>query len=254
VDVWTSQTELDGVVTQVSQLLSVPRQCLNINATSKGLVAGSLSFLDPQRKLIDCQTPTGILIPNEVDQLSDLRSNARCILVVEKDSTFQKLIDEQIHHFIGPCILITGKGYPDVTTRRFIRRLWDDLKLPPLALMDADPHGISIMAVYRFGSQHLEDMEHLATPQMRWLGIHPTDIETLKLPIESKLALTRCDRSLIDSMAKRPTFTQNQLLHEQLEKQRQLDCKVEIQGLTKVHCQFLTRSYLPSKMQCSSWL
>ena len=49
----------------------------------------------------------GILIPNEVDQLSDLRSNARCILVVEKDSTFQKLIDEQIHHFIGPCILIT---------------------------------------------------------------------------------------------------------------------------------------------------
>lgn len=46
-----------------------------------------------------------------------------------------------------------GKGYPDVNTRRFLRRLWDELQLPPLALVDADPHGISIHCVYRFGSQ-----------------------------------------------------------------------------------------------------
>jgi DNA topoisomerase VI subunit A len=49
-----------------------------------------------------------------------------------------------------------GKGYPDVNTRRFLRRLWDELQLPPLALVDADPHGISILAVYRFGSQVCE--------------------------------------------------------------------------------------------------
>jgi meiotic recombination protein SPO11 len=46
-----------------------------------------------------------------------------------------------------------GKGYPDVNTRRFLRRLWDELQLPPLGLMDSDPHGISIFLVYRFGSQ-----------------------------------------------------------------------------------------------------
>lgn len=125
--------------------------------------------------LFVCWT-AGILIPNEVDRITDLRSDARCVLVVEKDCTFQKLIDHRIQHFIGPCILITvrisisrsrshlyaffaqqGKGYPDVTTRRFVRKLWDDLKLPPLALVDADPHGVSIMAVYRFGSQVLDD-------------------------------------------------------------------------------------------------
>ena len=62
----------------------------------------------------------------------------------------------------------------------------------------------------------MEDMEHLATPQMRWLGIHPSDVDTLKLPIDAKLALTNRDRSLIDSMAKRTFFTDNQLLHEQV--------------------------------------
>lgn len=137
----------------------------------------------------------GILIPNDVEKLSQFRSDGLLILVVEKDSTFQKLIDDKIERFIGNCILITvsdslkcvssaivfgsgcfliksfdfsmilllidglpyrahkGKGYPDVNTRRFLRRLWDELQLPPLALVDADPHGISIHCVYRFGSQ-----------------------------------------------------------------------------------------------------
>ena len=50
---------------------------------------------------------TGILIPNDVEGLSQLRSKANCLLVIEKDCTFQKLIDERIDQFIGPCILIT---------------------------------------------------------------------------------------------------------------------------------------------------
>lgn len=41
-----------------------------------------------------------------------------------------------------PCILVTGKGQPDVGTRLFLRRLWADLKIPVLALVDADPFGL----------------------------------------------------------------------------------------------------------------
>lgn len=50
---------------------------------------------------------SGILIPNDVDKLSQFRSKAFCVLVVEKDSTFQKLLDDKIERFIGDCILIT---------------------------------------------------------------------------------------------------------------------------------------------------
>lgn len=61
--------------------------------------------------------------------------------------------DESIIDTVYKLWLLKGKGYPDVNTRRFLRRLWDELQLPALALVDADPHGISILAVYRFGSQ-----------------------------------------------------------------------------------------------------
>nr|SVE85633.1 EOG090X09ZG [Daphnia pulicaria] len=254
VSLWGSQPVLDSMVTQMTKLLNIPRCCLNIGATSKGLVAGSLNFLDGDGKLIDCQTPTGILIPNDVEKLSQFRSKAHLVLVVEKDSTFQKLIDDKIERFIGDCILITGKGYPDVNTRRFLRRLWDELQLPPLALVDADPHGISILAVYRFGSQNLEDIEHLSTPQLRYIGLQPSDIEALQIPDEAKLPLTQRDRSLVDTLASRPFITQNQLLHDQLLRLRRLDCKVEIQGLTKIHPQFLSRTYLPAKIQSMSWM
>lgn len=49
----------------------------------------------------------GILIPNDIENLSQFRTRASFILVVEKDSTFQKLIDDKIERFIGDCILIT---------------------------------------------------------------------------------------------------------------------------------------------------
>nr|SVE69937.1 EOG090X09ZG [Eubosmina coregoni] len=255
VALWGNQTVLDEAVTQLTRLLSLPRRCININATSKGLVAGCLTFVDANDKLVDCQTPTGILIPNDVDKLSQFRSKAFCVLVVEKDSTFQKLLDDKIERFIGDCILITGKGYPDVNTRRFLRRLWDELQLPPLGLMDSDPHGISIFLVYRFGSQNLEDMEHLATPQLRYIGLQPRDIERLRLPDECRLPLTQRDRSLIDSLSARPFVIQQPLLRQQvLQILRQMDCKVEIQGLTRLHPQYLSRTYLPAKIQSRSWI
>ena len=144
-----------------------------------------------------------------------------------------------------------GKGYPDVNTRRFLRRLWDELQLPPLGLMDSDPHGISIFLVYRFGSQvyirhctathrstlcdrcwifiafvfaflrcipfqNLEDMEHLATPQLRYIGLQPRDVGRLRLPDDARLPLTQRDRSLIDSLSARPFVIQQPLLLQQV--------------------------------------
>lgn len=50
---------------------------------------------------------TGMLIPGNVDELSQFRTTASLVLVVEKDSTFQKLIDDKIERFIGDCILLT---------------------------------------------------------------------------------------------------------------------------------------------------
>jgi DNA topoisomerase VI subunit A len=50
------------------------------------------------------------------------------------------------------CCFLQGKGFPDVATRLLVRLLWKFLGVPVLVLVDADPHGVEIMCVYRFGS------------------------------------------------------------------------------------------------------
>ena len=38
---------------------------------------------------------------------------------------------------------LQAKGFPDINTRIFLKKIWENLKIPILALMDADPHGMS---------------------------------------------------------------------------------------------------------------
>lgn len=59
----------------------------------------------------------------------------------------------------------------------------------------------------------------MSTPQLRFIGLQPSDIEPLHIPDEAKLPLTQRDRSLIDSLTQRPSVTENQLLHEQVRNQ-----------------------------------
>jgi len=48
-----------------------------------------------------------VLIPQDVHRVVRLESIARFVLLVEKDATFQKLLDEGILDRLGPCVLIT---------------------------------------------------------------------------------------------------------------------------------------------------
>lgn len=48
--------------------------------------------------------------------------------------------------------IFQGKGFPDINTRLFVKQLSCKLNIPMLALVDANPFGIEIMCVYRFGS------------------------------------------------------------------------------------------------------
>lgn len=53
-----------------------------------------------------------------------------------------------------PCIVITGKGQPDVATRLFVKRLKTDLKIPILGLFDSDPWGTNNRLQYTWGPVH----------------------------------------------------------------------------------------------------
>lgn len=110
----------------------------------------------------------GKAIPPNVDKVEDMRSDAQFILLVEKDAAFMRLAEDRFYNKY-PCIIITGKGQPDVATRcgtavfggvvqsvashcaprhirfthsLFLKKAKTELRVPVLGLVDSDPSGL----------------------------------------------------------------------------------------------------------------
>ncbi|KAL0000579.1 hypothetical protein SO802_014360 [Lithocarpus litseifolius] len=134
---------------------------------------------------------------------SDIISVADYILVVEKESVFERLANDQFCN-ANRCIVITGRGYPDIPTRRFLRLLIEKLCLPTYCLVDCDPYGFDILTTYRFGSMQMAyDAKQLRCPEVCWLGVFPSDSEKYCLPQQCFLPLTAEDKKKAEAMLNR---------------------------------------------------
>nr|CAD7445513.1 unnamed protein product [Timema bartmani] len=197
-------------------------------------------------KTTRCDQLVGLLIPQNVTNIVRVETTAKFVLIVEKDATFQKLIAEDFLKLLGPCILITGKGFPDMNTRLLVRRLWETFGLPTFVLTDADPHGIEIMCVYRFGSLRMcHEAEFLATPAVRWLGVHPRDVETLGMDASP---LSRTDKNKLRHLSERPYTLADARLSGQVDLQLESGVKAEIEGMAHFSQCYLTDSYIPTQI------
>ena len=158
------------------------------------MVIGRVSFREAG-DLIDC-TKMGIggkAIPPYIDQITDIQSDAEFILLVEKNAVFTRLSEDRFYNKF-PCIMITGKGQPDVATRLFLRRMRDTLRIPVLGLVDADPYGLKILSVYMSGSKSMSyDSANLTTPDIKWLGVRPSDLSKLNIPDQCRLPMSASD-------------------------------------------------------------
>jgi hypothetical protein len=63
-----------------------------------------------------------------------IESDARCILVIEKEGVYTRLSEDKFFLNYLPCILVTGKGFPDIATRRWVRTMQKTLKIPVYGL------------------------------------------------------------------------------------------------------------------------
>ncbi|XP_064599336.1 LOW QUALITY PROTEIN: meiotic recombination protein SPO11-like [Liolophura sinensis] len=252
---FNSQSVVDNIVANISCMLAIPRWELHVLATSKGCVAGDLRFQDTDGNYFDCAATAGLLIPSHVNGIRNLDSQAKFILIVEKDATFQKLIDDDFCHRLHPCILITGKGFPDINTRLLLRKLWEEFAIPIFALVDADPHGMEIMAVYRYGSLALAyESHHLTVPAVRWLGVFPSDITRFKIPKNMLIPVTVADKNKARELLVRPYVISNQIWYHEIQVILQSGVKAEIQCLTGVSPRFLSDIYIPGKLQQGGWI
>ncbi|KAL0207349.1 hypothetical protein P9112_011977 [Eukaryota sp. TZLM1-RC] len=255
VKLFQEQTTSDDMLDDCACLLGVTRTSLHVVASEKGVVVGRLQYTengDP----IDCSRmgTGGKAIPPFIDQVTNLQSDARFILLVEKDAAFMRLAEDRFYNRF-PCIIITAKGQPDVATRLFLAKLKETLQIPILGLFDSDPYGLKILSVYMSGSKNMSyDSAHLTTPDIKWLGVLPSDLDKYGIPSQCRLSMTDKDIKTGKELLEEDFIKRNPKWVKELSLMIKKKEKAEIQALSTFGFQYLTQEYLPRKIQDADWI
>lgn len=253
-----STKKLDVVLDDICCLVGCSRVHLRILSQPKGIVFGPLRFRVGDGSTIDCMSKKdGILLPSGQEPITFLESDAQFILVLEKDSVLQKILNQKEGlEFIEryKAVLVTGRGYPDISTRAFLNFLWYKLSIPVLAVTDADPHGLEIVCSYKFGCyKTAHESPGLALPHMKWLGLLPGDVNRLSLPESKTIPQGQRDIRKINSLMTRPYLKSRPLWIKQLQIMRDSTRKAELESLDTTG-EYLVKTYLPNKLRSASWL
>lgn len=248
-DLFREQKFSDKAVEYACGLLEIPRNRLNILAAGKGLVAGNIVFSENGGS-----TDVGnriVKVPFDVECIAELRVQAEFVLVVEKDTVLNRLVQEGVFEVFN-MVAVTGCGYPDLGTREFLRRIVNEYSwIPVFILTDFDPHGFKILCTYTFGSTAMcSECDSLALPFSHWLGVHSS--EGFKaLPLGSS------DRKLLEKLLVLPQLNmpldsyQNKrfrMWKMQLEEMKQTDCKYEIESIGSL------KEYIINKLTQGCWI
>ncbi|MCK4844050.1 MAG: hypothetical protein KAS95_00070 [Candidatus Heimdallarchaeota archaeon] len=252
VNAFEKQSNSDTLIEDLGAMLQVTRSSLNVSASSKGIVIGRLSFKE-KGDFIDCKAiGSGKSISPNIDDIENMESDAEFCIVVEKDAIFNRLAEDHFYDYV-PSILVTAKGQPDMATRQFLKKINDELKLPIIAIMDADPYGFEIMRVYSVGSKALSfESTHLAVPNIKWLGLLPTDLEPdsgFDIPRHALIRMTSKDIHRSKLMLEEEFVKRKPRWRNQLQTLLNGGYKAEIQALNARDPQFITTHYLPSKLE-----
>jgi meiotic recombination protein SPO11 len=153
---------------------------------------------------------------------------------------------------------LQAKGYPDIASRTFLRRVADQAPhLPMFAMVDLDPDGIAILSTYKYGSYRLahedmapKDSTGLTLPNIRWLGVKrhhisqspmvETDVKASTIPeLQGLMKLTARDRTKAMRMLEWDLCTVDGLEQEwrhELQTMLMLNTKAEMQIMDELPC------------------
>jgi DNA topoisomerase-6 subunit A len=131
------------------------------------------------------------------------------------------------------------------STRRFIKRLNEEMNLPVIVFTDGDPWSFRIFASVAYGAiktAHIS--EYLATPSAQFIGITATDIMHYNLPTDK---LTDMDVRALNAELNDPRFA-DRYWKDEIETMLKLNKKAEQQALAKYGLDFVTDKYMPDKL------
>ena len=260
-----SQRECDGAILDVAKMLGVSRVSLGLSASPKGWFCGSLEITrrgtlpcgkDISGKIDGTALPSvqGLPITKEWTERDDKgrtedgveilvsSKDARLIVVIEKEGVYNRLSEERIFDRF-PCILVTGKGFPDLATRALVHALHHELELPVVGICDCNPFGVSVLALYCYAGERMGvDGRMRYSVPIEWIGLRPSDVDGLKsdLPDTVFQKLTALDRKRIASLLDTDSFLREGD-GEEIQLMRERGYKLELEALYWLGCDFMAK-------------
>ena len=249
---FTSQDESNSLAEDLEIVTGCMREDFKLRPEEDGArVIGDLTLTETdrkgKRKRINCRDDvgdSGYGIPYNVEKVELNSTGAQFIMAIETGGMFDRLVENGFDEDYN-SILVHLKGQPARSTRRFTKRLSEELDIPVLVFTDGDPWSFRIFASVAYGAiktAHISD--YLATPNANYIGITASDIEQFKLPTDK---LTEVDIRALRAELKDPRFS-DQFWQDEIQLMLELNKKAEQQALAKYGLDFVTAEYLPSKL------
>jgi DNA topoisomerase VI subunit A len=216
-------------------------------------VIGDLTIKENNRKgvvkKINCKDDVGdggysLPFNVEKEKIEFVSTNAKFVIAIECGGMVDRLAENNFDED-HDAILLHLKGQPARSTRRFLKRITEELKLPVVVFTDGDPWSFRIYASVAFGAiktAHLSS--YLATPSAEFLGVSASDIENYDLPSDK---LSEQDVRALQAELTDPRFATAEWRAE-IELMLKNGKKAEQQSLAKYGLNYVTEHYLPEKL------
>jgi len=251
---FNSQDESDKLAEDLEIITKKLREDFKLRPEEDGArVIGDIVIEEVTRKgekrRIHCQDDVGDAgygIPYNVEKekIRFVEVNADKVIAVETGGMFDRLVENRFDEKSN-SILVHLKGQPARSTRRFLKRLNEELNLPVIVFTDGDPWSYRIYASVAYGAiktAHIS--EYLATPSAQFLGVTPSDILNYDLPSDE---LTQEDINALKAELSDPRFQDDFWINE-IKLQLEINKKAEQQALAKHGLDYVTDVYLPEKL------
>jgi DNA topoisomerase-6 subunit A len=249
-----SEDESNLLIEDLEVLCERLREDFRLHPEENGAsVIGDLTIREKNRKgivkKINCRDDVGdggYALPFNVEKekIELVSSNAKFILAIECGGMVDRLAENGFDED-QQALLVHLKGQPARSTRRFLKRLNTELKLPVVVFTDGDPWSFRIFASVAYGAiktAHIS--QYLATPSAEFLGVTPSDIENYKLPFDK---LSDVDIRALQAELTDPRF-QTAEWRSEIELMLKNGKKAEQQSLAKYGLNYVTDTYLPEKL------
>ncbi|CAL9023490.1 unnamed protein product [Prunus brigantina] len=242
-----------GIIDDICCMLRCTSLSLRVVSDTTGTVIGPFTFVCGDTPH-ECSS-SAEKIPS-CEFIADTRFNnckASFILLAEKNTVFHDLAQENFHEN-AKCIMVSGQGYGDKSTKAFLKKLHRKLRIPVLAIVDCNPYGLQILFYYKYGSaKSAFDSVNLAVRDIKWLGLRPLDLEKYKIDVEGSEFEDHAI-SMAKNLLEQDFMKMDDNWVSKIEKMLQIGKSINIERLHTKGSQYLSMKFLAEKLESKDWI